>query len=72
MGEISEVIETQQGMYLLEITRRDEVQVMEYEEVKNRIRDILAAEYLDAHLQKLRDECVFQVQEQLWESIQMM
>ena len=47
IGEISEIIETQQGYYLLKITEKDKEQVMAYEEVKNRIRDILATEKLE-------------------------
>ena len=56
IGEISEIIETQQGYYLLKITEKDKEQVMVYEEVKNRIRDILATEKLELYLQALRTE----------------
>ena len=70
IGEISEIIETQQGYYLLKITEKDKEQVMAYEEVKNRIRDILATEKLELYLQALRTEYSVRICEPLWNKIQ--
>lgn len=70
-GELSDIVQTQQGCYLFLITQKNKEQVLNYEEVKNRIRDILAAEKLEVHLKTLRDSCKIQIQEQLWEKIQM-
>ena len=70
IGEISEIIETQQGYYLLKITENDKEQVMAYEEVKNRIRDILATEKLELYLQALRTEYSVRICEPLWNKIQ--
>lgn len=70
IGEISEIIETQQGYYLLKITEKDKEQIMAYEEVKNRIRDILATEKLELYLQALRTEYSVRICEPLWNKIQ--
>ena len=43
---------------------------MVYEEVKNRIRDILATEKLELYLQALRTEYSVRICEPLWNKIQ--
>lgn len=71
IGEVSEIIETQQGYYLLQTIHKVDEQVYGYEEVENRILDILAMEKVEHYLQMQRDNCIVTVDEQLMEKIKL-
>lgn len=62
-GEVSEIVKTQQGYYLLQVIHKSEEQIYDFEEVQNRILDILAAEKVETCLQVQRDMCSVSVNE---------
>ena len=59
------IVKTQQGYYLLQVIHKSEEQIYDFEEVQNRILDILAAEKVETCLQVQRDMCSVSVNENL-------
>lgn len=65
-GQISEIVEDNQNYYLVKLVSKEENQVLEFDEVKNRIRDLLLEERLQEKIKEQSEKAEIVIHEEAW------